>query len=208
MKKKKDADIFKDVNLNEVTVKATRIQMVSKGDTLIYDASAFAMADGSLLRDLINNLPGAEIRDGDQIYVQGKKVDKLTLNGKNFFQGRTNVLLDNLPYYTVKNINVYDKEKSQQEKLWTHSNKKDYVMDVNLKKKFVQSNIFNGEVGLGSHDRKLARLFSMFLSPKTNVALFGNANNINEESKPKKNGSWSPDKVAQGTKDTNRWAPI
>ena len=31
------------------------------------------------------------------------------LNGKDFFKGRNNILLTNLPTYTVKNIKVYEK---------------------------------------------------------------------------------------------------
>jgi hypothetical protein len=204
LKKKKESDVYKSVNLQEVKVKATRIQMVSRGDTLVYDASAFVMADGSLLRDLISVMPGAEIKDNDEIYVQGKKVDYLTLNGKDFFKGKNKIMLDNLPYFTVKDVKVYSKEKTAREKLMSISKQKDYVMDVNLKKKFMKSSLLNGAAGIGTHDRKLGRIFDMLLSPKTSLAVFGNANNVNEENRPKKNGNWNASKMLQGETDTKQ----
>jgi hypothetical protein len=204
LKKKQESDIYKSVNLHEVAVKATKIQMVNKGDTLVYDASAFVLADGSLLKDLINIMPGAEIRDNDEIYVQGKKIDYLTLNGKDFFKGKNKIMLDNLPYFTIQEIKVYSKEKTEKEKLMSMSKRKDYVMDVNLKKKFMQSSLLNGEAGIGTNNRKLGRIFNLLLSPRTNLAVFGNANNINEENKPRKDGDWNPSKVLQGETNTRQ----
>ncbi len=50
-----------DKKISEVAVKATRIKMYHKGDTLVYDASAFKLPDGSMLDDLINQMPGVTI---------------------------------------------------------------------------------------------------------------------------------------------------
>ena len=45
--------------LAEVTVKATKVKMVVAGDTIIYNADAFNLAEGSMLDALISKLPGA-----------------------------------------------------------------------------------------------------------------------------------------------------
>ncbi len=45
------------------------------GDTLVYDASAFNLPEGSMLDDLIRQLPGAELRENGEILVNGRKVD-------------------------------------------------------------------------------------------------------------------------------------
>lgn len=51
-------------NLNEVVVKASKIMMVMKGDTLVYDATAFQLAEGSMLDELIKQLPGVRLESG------------------------------------------------------------------------------------------------------------------------------------------------
>ena len=113
MKKAKRNSYLEDIDggtLGEVTVKATRVQMVWKGDTIVYNADAFNVPEGSMLDGLIKQLPGVELKDNGEIFVNGKKIDNLTLNGKDFFKGKNKVMLENLPYFTVKNIEVYNKQ--------------------------------------------------------------------------------------------------
>jgi len=41
---------IRQVNLQEVTVTATKVKMYYRGDTIVYDATAFKLLDGSMLR--------------------------------------------------------------------------------------------------------------------------------------------------------------
>ena len=101
--------------LDEVTVTSSVVQIINKGDTIQFNAEAFELAEGSMLSSLVKKLPGVELRDNGQIYVNGRFVDKLLLNGKDFFNGDKMVLLQNLPAYTVKNVQVYQQDKKDQE---------------------------------------------------------------------------------------------
>ena len=94
--------------LDELTVKATKVKMYYKGDTLVYNADAFNLASGSMLDDLIRQMPGVELTRQGEVFVNGRKVENLLLNGKDFFKGNHHIMLENLPYYTVKNIKVYE----------------------------------------------------------------------------------------------------
>ena len=123
-------------DLGEVVVKATKVQMVYRGDTLVYNADAFNVPEGSMLDAIIKQMPGVELKANGEIYVQGRKVDFLTLNGENFFKGKNKILLENLPYYTVKNIEVYEKQTEKSEWLGVQEAPKDYVMDVVLKREY------------------------------------------------------------------------
>lgn len=124
-------------NLNEVVVKATRIKMVMRGDTIVYDANAFNLANGSMLDALVERLPGTELHDGN-ITVNGKHIESLLINGEEFFSGNPQVALQNLPAYTVKNIKVYDKSQDdsylKKGKTRLHNEPDNLVMDVMLKK--------------------------------------------------------------------------
>lgn len=101
--------------LDGIVVKATKVKMVWKGDTLVYNADAFNLPKGSMLDDLIRQMPGVTMNDNGEIFVNGRKVDELLLGSKSFFRGKSEVLLRNLPYYTVKNIKVYDKQSEMSE---------------------------------------------------------------------------------------------
>lgn len=100
---------IQEKNLGEITVAATRLKMFYKGDTLVYDASAFRLPDGSMLDDLIRQMPGVTMNEHGEIFVNNRKVDELLLGSRTFMGGNHKVLLENLPYYTVKNIKVYER---------------------------------------------------------------------------------------------------
>ena len=202
MKKKKD--IFKEIDLKGVTVKATKVQVAYRGDTLVYDASAFVLPDGSMLDAMVRQMPGAEVKDNGDVYINGRKIDYLTLNGKDFFKGKNKVMLDNLPYFTVKDVKVFHKERTGIARFETNARQKDYVMDVSLKRQYIRSALANIELGAGTKHRNMARLFSLLMGSRTDIAVFGNANNINEERKPGLKGNWSPKKMLRGQKDTRQ----
>ncbi|MDE5899927.1 MAG: hypothetical protein K2H33_01055, partial [Muribaculaceae bacterium] len=100
----------KVVALDGVEIKATAIKMVMKGDTIVYNASAFQLDEGSMLESLVAMFPGAEISPEGQIKVNGRVLNELLINGQDFFKGDPNVALKNLPSYTVDKVKVYDKE--------------------------------------------------------------------------------------------------
>lgn len=126
---------IKEIQLKEAVVKATRIKMFYKGDTLVYNADAFNVAQTESLRKLVEQLPGATMTDGE-IRINGKRVDNLLVSGKNFFQGNIQAALDNLPAYIVSRIKVYDKAGEQSELTGRDMHDESYVMDVRLKRKY------------------------------------------------------------------------
>ena len=164
--------------LSEVVVKATKIKMVMKGDTVVYDASAFNLSEGSMLDALVKQMPGATLENG-VIKVNGRTVSSLLVDGRDFFSGDASKALENLPAYTVDKIKVYDKAGRESRFQGVNLGDKDLVLDVNLKKQYKHGNISNVDLALGSSDRYQARLFSMFYGKKSRLTLTGNINNVN-----------------------------
>ncbi|MBD5280421.1 MAG: outer membrane beta-barrel protein [Bacteroides sp.] len=173
------------VNLDEVVVKSSKVMFYHKGDTIVYNADAFMLPEGSSLDALIAKLPGVEIRDGGKIYVNGKYVESLLLNGKDFFKGNQDVMRQNLGAYTVKDIAVYDKTGELSRLTGTElENDKEYVMDVRLKKDYMGAFMGNAEGGYGTDDRYSARLFAMHFNNNARFSLYGNINNVNNTNRP------------------------
>ncbi|MBR0434364.1 MAG: hypothetical protein IJK15_11835 [Bacteroidaceae bacterium] len=136
--------------MKEVTITASKVKFYYKGDTLIYNADAFILAEGSMLDALIKQLPGMEMKSDGRIYHEGKFVDDLLLNGKEFFRHDRKLMLENLPAYTVKDVAVYDKQTAENEWLGIkdeHTQR--HVIDVRLKKEFMVGWLVNVEAGGG-----------------------------------------------------------
>ncbi len=181
--------------LDEVTVKATKVKMFWKGDTIVYNADAFNLPSGSMLDDLIRQMPGVTMNDEGEIFVNGRKIDELLLGSKSFFRGKSQVLLKNLPYYTVKNIKVYDKQSELSEAIGTDVEAKKYVMDVNLASEYNRGMIANVEAAGGTSDRYLGRAFLLGFEDPLRFSLLGNVNNVNETRHIGQSSSWTPDKM-------------
>ena len=185
LRKKANAHHFEGGELDEVVVKATKVKMVWRGDTLVFNADAFNVPEGSMLDGLIKQLPGVELKDNGEIFVNGKKIDNLTLNGADFFKGKNKIMLQNLPYFTVKNIEVYKKQTEENKYLGIDDeDKKEYTMDVILKREYNIGGSANVEVGGGPSDggdwRYKLKAFGLRFSDHTRAVLFGGMNNINE----------------------------
>ena len=177
--------------LPEVPVTASRVKFYYKGDTIIYNADAFILAEGSMLDALISQLPGVELKRDGRIYHEGKFVDDLLLNGKQFFSKDRKLMLENLPAYTVKDIAIYDKQTDENEWLGIKDlQTQRHVIDVRLKKEYMIGWIANAEVGGGTGDRYLARLFAMRHSDFSRLAIVANANNLDDDSQPGESDNW------------------
>ena len=185
-------------NLDEVVVTASKIKFYNKGDTIVYNADAFKLAEGSMLDALIEQLPGVELRDDGAIFVQGRYVESLLLNGKEFLGNNNQLLLSNLPSYTVKNVQVYDKLGRASELAGSDLGDSQYVMDVKLKKEYMVGMNLNAEAGIGSDNRYLGRLFAMGFTPNNQYMAYFNVNNLNDSRKPGQSGSWTPETMPTG----------
>lgn len=188
---------IKTRQLKEAVVRATHIKMVTRGDTVVYDAAAFDLAEGSMLDALVAQLPGAELKDG-QIKVNGKFIESLMVNGEDFFAGNPKVALENLPAYTVKNIKVYDRAANDDYLKAKINGKKamgadeHMVMDVILKKAYSNGWLGNVEGGYGlPNDRYLGKAFGMGYSGKMRLAVFANLNNIKDTQMGSSSGQWN-----------------
>lgn len=173
--------------LGEVVVTATKIKMVMKGDTVIYNADAFQLANGSMLDDLMKMLPGMEIHPDGQIFMNGEKLHSLLVNGEDFFKGDPKVALDNLPAYMVDKVKVYGRLDDRLVALGMTSeemqkNKLPLVVDVNLKREYSVGLVGNVIGGYGTDKHYLARLFSLYFGPYTRIAVIGNSNDMADNS--------------------------
>ena len=200
-------------SLKEVVIKATKIKMTYRGDTITFNADAFNLPEGSMLDALIRQMDGVELKDDGRIFVQGEQVEELMLNGKDFFKGNNKVMLDNLPAYTVKQVQTYHKSTELSEYLGQDFEKKRFVMDVQLKREYNQGWIANVEAAGGWKDKSegkvrelssdvqvpyIGRFFALRYTNNSRLSIYGNTNNVNESRRPGGNGEWEPSNAPRG----------
>ena len=176
----RDYELRADIVLDEVVVK---MPVLIRGDTLIYDADSFKNGSERKLEDIIDKLPGVEINDTGQIEVEGKVVNKLMVNGKDFFDGDTKIATKNIPSSTVDKIQVL-KNYGEVGQLRGVGNNQDNVA-INIKLKKGKESFWFGNVTTGAGDSPSEELYLVqpklfYYSPKYSINFIGDINNIGE----------------------------
>ena len=67
-----------------------------KGDTIVYNTDSFSNGTEQKLGDVLEKLPGVEVSEDGEIEVEGKKVAKVMVEGKDFFDGDTKLAVENI----------------------------------------------------------------------------------------------------------------
>ena len=186
--------------LDEITVTATKIKFYNRGDTIVYNADAFELAEGSMLDALIAQLPGVELKEGGQILVNGEPVESLLLNGREFFDNNNELMLENISAYTVKNVEVYKGHTTDEKWKKETYGEKHLTMDVKLKREYSTGLTANAQLGYGTSDRYMARLFGLWFNNTTRLTALANFNNLNDTRKPGQKDSWKPEMMPSGTR--------
>ncbi|WP_275315416.1 carboxypeptidase-like regulatory domain-containing protein [Tenacibaculum bernardetii] len=178
----RDFILLSDNTLDEVEI-TYEMPVTVKGDTLIYNADSFKNGTERKLEDVLEKLPGVEINENGQIEVEGKVVNKLMVNGKDFFDGDTKLATKNIPSKAVDKIEVL-RNYSEVGQLRAVSNNQNNVA-LNIKLKEGKENFWFGNVTVGggsSPDKELylvqPKLF--YYNPEYSINFIGDLNNIGE----------------------------
>jgi hypothetical protein len=179
---KRDFILLPGNTLDEVEI-TYEMPVTVKGDTLIYNADSFKNGTERKLEDVLEKLPGVEINENGQIEVEGKVVNKLMVNGKDFFDGDTKLATKNIPSKAVDKIEVL-RNYSEVGQLRAVSNNQNNVA-LNIKLKEGKENFWFGNVTVGagsSPDKELylvqPKLF--YYNPEYSINFIGDLNNIGE----------------------------
>lgn len=179
---KQDFTLLIDNSLEEVQL-TYEMPVTIKGDTIVYNADSFKNGTERKLEDVLEKLPGVEINEDGQVEVEGQVVQKVMVDGKDFFDGDTKLATKNIPSNAVDKVQVL-KNYSEVGQLRGVTNNSDNVA-LNIKLKEGKSNFWFGNVTVGggfSPDNELyiAQPKLFYYSPKYSINFIGDLNNTGE----------------------------
>ena len=102
--------------IGETVVTANQPVMTVVDDTLVYNADATRTPEGAAIEQLVERLPGAEVDDDGAVKINGKKVTKMLMDGREFGGGDLRTMMKDMPADMVDKVKSYD-EKSDMAKL-------------------------------------------------------------------------------------------
>src|SRR5438034_9468033 len=99
--------------LSEVVVTSEAPPVTLVGDTIQYNAGSFKTSPNANVEDLLKKLPGMKVEKDGTVKAQGEKVNKVLVDGKEFFGNDPKIATKNLPADAVDKVQVYDKQSDQ-----------------------------------------------------------------------------------------------
>ena len=180
----------KTTELGEALVTATKLKFYFNNDTLVYNADAFITQQGFVLQNILQKMPGLTISNDGEILSNGRKVETLLLNGKDFFNNDRKTLLENLPAFMVKHVKVYEKEKDKTSLFERERELKGLVMDIRLKPDYHSTFLSSIEAAAGTDKRYYGRVLGLKVNDFHRLSVFAGANNTNHNEELTRNGKF------------------
>lgn len=172
--------------LNEVVVSAVGNQVVVKKDTVEYTATLFKTTDNDMLEDLLKKLPGVEVDSDGGITYQGETINKIMIDGKEFFLDDPSLASKNIPAKIIEKIKVVDKKSDQAEFTGIDDGEEEKVIDLSVKPGLLESWFGNVAAG-GGHDLQTEEHAARYqasgmagrFTENNQISFIFNANNTN-----------------------------
>nr|WP_262922227.1 carboxypeptidase regulatory-like domain-containing protein [Algibacter sp. L4_22] len=174
--------LVEDNALDEVEL-VYEMPVTVKGDTIVYNADSFKSGTERKLGDILDKLPGVEINDDGEIEVEGVKVGKVMVEGKEFFDGDSKLATQNIPANAIDKVEVL-KNYAEVGQLSGVTNNQDNIA-INIKLKEGKKNFWFGNVtaGGGTSDKDALYVVQpklFYYSPDYSINVIGDLNNIGE----------------------------
>ena len=167
-------------SLDEVIVYAERPPVTVRKDTIEFNASAFKTLPSALLEDLLKKLPGLDIDPDGNIMVKGKRVNKLLVDGKEFFGGDPQIATKNLPANIVDKVQVMNDKEEMDRNPETPEAEIGQVVNIKLKKAIKQGWFGKAYAGAGTGNRHETGAILNAFRDTVQVSVLGYTNNINK----------------------------
>lgn len=168
--------------LNDVEV-VYEMPVTISGDTIIYNSDSFTNGTERKLEDVLKKLPGVEINKDGEIEIEGKKVQKVMVEGKDFFDGDTKLATKNIPADALDKIQVLRNYNEVSNLKGLENNEESIALNIKLKdgKKNFWFGDMTAGIGVGHEDdRYILNPKLFYYNPKYSLNFIVNKNNIGE----------------------------
>lgn len=168
------------LEMEEVLVEGAVERIRVEGDTTIFNADAFKVNPDASAQDLVEKMPGMVVQDG-QVQAQGEDVQRVTVDGREFFGNDPRAALQNMPADVIQSIEVFDTESEQSQ--FTGFNDGNQQRTINIVTRTGMSNGQFGKLygGYGGESRYITGGNANIFDGDRRISIIGLSNNINQQ---------------------------
>ncbi|MEQ9405416.1 MAG: TonB-dependent receptor [Cyclobacteriaceae bacterium] len=167
--------------LEEVVVEGEAIPITMKKDTIEYNAAAFGTKPNAVVEDLLRKLPGVEVERDGTIKAQGETVNKVLVDGKEFFGNDPKMATKNLPADAVNKVQMFDQKSEFSQFSGVDDGNESKTINLTLKEDHKKGTFGTLSGGYGTDDRYTLSANVNQFREDNQFSFIGKHNNINEQ---------------------------
>jgi hypothetical protein len=165
--------------LEEVIIE--RAPIAIKKDTVEYNTSAFKTKPNASVEDLLKKLPGVQVERDGSIKAQGEQIQKVYVDGKEFFGNDPKLATKNLNADMVESVQVYDDMSDQAKFTKIDDGSRQKTINIKLKKDKKNGYFGKAAIGAGTDGRYDGSYSFNRFKGNRQVSVIGAANNVNKQ---------------------------
>lgn len=167
--------------LDELTVVGERNPIEIKKDTVEFNAASFRTQPNAVVEDLLQQLPGVEVDRDGAVKAQGEDVQRVLVDGKEFFGRDPKIATKNLPADAVDKVQVFDRRSDQAEFTGIDDGQREKTINLKLKEDKKKGAFGNMTAGYGDAGSFVGKATINSFNKSTQLSFIGTGNNINEQ---------------------------
>src|SRR5688572_17357794 len=167
--------------LEEVLVTSEAPPVTLIGDTVQYNAASFKTQPNASVEQLLKKMPGVEVGKDGTIKAQGQTVNKVLVDGKEFFGNDPKMATKNLPADAIDKVQVYDKQSDIAQLTGFDDGNSEKTINLKLKQEKKKGLFGKVSAGAGTENRYQGRFNINSFKGARQLSTIGMGNNTNAE---------------------------
>jgi len=169
--------ILKARLLQDVIIKGTARAIKINGDTTEFNARAYVTQPNAKVEDLLKQLPGMQVDKDGKITAQGKTVEKVLVDGEEFFGDDPTLVTKNIRADMVDKVQLYDKKSDQATFTGIDDGVKTTTLNIKLKEDKKNGYFGKIDAGIGNDGYYQGQLLYNKFKGKKKFSLYGTGAN-------------------------------
>ena len=174
-----DLTVYQDTLwLDAATVAAAPPPVRVNSDTVVYNARVYLLESDACLDDVLRKIPGLEVAEDGSIYLNGKEIKTILVDGRRYFGGDVKAALRNLPANMIQDVKAYERESDLARISGVDDGEQQSVLDVSIRKNMMDDWHNNVSIGGGSESRYGLRAAANRIGKASQSGIVLNADNL------------------------------
>lgn len=171
----------RSTQLDELVIQGEKAPVTVKRDTIEFNATSFKTKANANVEDLLKKMPGIDVESDGTVRAQGEQVQRVTVDGKEFFGRDPKLATRNLPADAVDKVQVFDRKSDQSQFTGIDDGQREKTINLELKEEKRNGAFGTMMAGGGTNDRYQARANVNRFTKGKQLSFLGMGNNVNEQ---------------------------